>query len=169
VSGSAPRGSDAPRRPEILIARAPDGWTLTARTLVRRPLPDVFAFFADCRNLEALTPPELRFRILTPDAHEVREGLRIDYQLRIWGIPFQWQSLISAWEPGRRFVDEQTRGPYRRWHHEHRFEAAGDGTIVTDQVDYSVPGGAIAHLVVRPQLMRIFRYRAERLAELLEG
>jgi ligand-binding SRPBCC domain-containing protein len=154
--------------PDVSITRADGGWTLTARTHVRRPLPDVFAFFADCRNLEVLTPPELQFRILTPGAHEVRRGLRIDYRLRIWGIPFQWQSLISVWEPGRRFVDEQTRGPYRRWRHEHRFQAVDDGTIVTDRVDYSVPGGAIAHRIVRPQLMRIFRYRASRLAELLE-
>lgn len=170
MSGPPPaaRGSAGAGDPSIAIARSPEGWTLTARTRIRRPLPDVFAFFADCRNLEVLTPPELRFQILTPDAHQVHEGLVIDYRLRIWGLPFEWQSVISVWEPGRRFVDEQTRGPYRRWHHEHRFEEDGDGTVVTDRVDYRVPGGAIAHLLVRPQLMRIFRYRARRLALLLE-
>jgi len=167
---SAGNGSAEASAPaaDVSIARAEGEWVLTARTRIRRPLPEVFAFFADCRNLEVLTPPELRFRILTPDAHRVHEGLRIDYRLRIWGVPVQWQSLISVWEEGRRFVDEQTRGPYRRWHHEHRFQADGDGTIVTDRVEYSVPFGSLAHVLVRPQLMRIFRYRAARLAELLE-
>lgn len=154
--------------PSVRIERGADGWKLTATTRLRRPLPDVFDFFSDCRNLEVLTPPELQFRILTPDAHAVREGLLIDYRLRLWGIPVRWQSRISVWEPGRRFVDEQTRGPYRRWRHEHVFRDDGDGTLVTDRVDYAPTGGALAHVLVRPQLLRIFRYRARRLAELLE-
>jgi ligand-binding SRPBCC domain-containing protein len=124
-------------------------------------LEAVFDFFSDARNLETLTPPWLRFEILTPAPVEMRVGARIDYRLRLHGIPVRWQSEITVWEPGCRFVDEQRRGPYRRWIHTHEFEAVpGGGTVVRDVVRYAVPGGALVNrLFVAPDVARVFDFR----------
>ena len=83
------------------------------------PLEDVFAFFGDARNLERITPDTLRFEVRTPAPIEMKRGARIDYRLKIRGVPARWQSEITVWEPPRRFVDVQRRGPYRQWHHEY--------------------------------------------------
>ncbi len=133
-----------------------------------KPREEIFPFFADPENLESITPPSLHFRILTPTPIEVQEGTKIDYRLRLHGIPIRWTSLISSWEPPFRFVDQQIRGPYRQWIHEHRFEEVGHETLMTDRVHYSVPGGSWIHrLFVRPDLERIFDYRAKVLRELI--
>jgi len=127
---------------------------------------ELFPFFADAANLEAITPPFLRFQVLTQSI-EIRAGAIIDYKLRVHGIPFRWRSEITIWEPPHRFVDEQRRGPYRRWHHEHRFEERDGGTLCTDTVDYSVPGGAlIDRLLVHRDVERIFAFRTAKLREL---
>ena len=138
---------------------------------VPRPLDETFAFFADAGNLERITPPELRFRIVSPRPIDLRDGALIDYRLRLFGVPFGWRTEIARWEPPAAFVDRQLRGPYRLWHHTHTFEAAGpDATRMTDRVRWALPVwplGEVALPVVRAQLRRIFDYRAARIAELL--
>jgi len=133
--------------------------------------PDqVFEFFADAFKLESITPPWLHFKILTPAPIEMVEGALIDYRIRLRGIPIRWRTEISRWDPPRRFVDQQLKGPYRLWHHEHRFEPLDGGTVCSDIVHYSVPGGRLLHwLVVRRDLEKIFSYRQQRLAEIFRS
>ena len=134
-----------------------------------RPLDEVFPFFADAANLEVLTPPLLKFQIITPLPIDMRVGTLIDYQLRVHGFPLKWRSEITAWEPQRRFVDEQRRGPYKLWHHEHTFEAKNGGTLTRDIVRYAVPFDFIVHpMIVRPDLARVFGFRHRKMKELFE-
>lgn len=141
-------------------------YRLETRVAVPAPLDRVFAFFSDPRNLQQLTPPSLNFRMLTPEV-EMRKGARIDYRLRLRGVPFKWQSEITAWEPGVRFRDEQRRGPYKYWKHVHLFTPDGEGTMVEDGVDYDVSGGRYVHdWIIAPELMRIFTYRQHKLQEI---
>lgn len=129
---------------------------------VPHPLSSVFPFFADAKNLEQLTPDWLRFQILSPLPIEMRVGALIDYRIRLYKIPMRWRTLISAWEPPHRFVDEQIRGPYSLWRHEHTFVEKDGGTLLEDHVHYRAPLGFIAHpLMVNRQLQRIFDYRTE--------
>ena len=132
-----------------------------------RPLDEVFAFHADAGNLQRITPPWLDFAIRTPAPVEMRKGTLIDYRLRLHGIPLRWQSAITFWDPPRSFVDEQRRGPYRRWIHRHEFVEEHGGTRVGDEVEYAVPFGALANwLVVERDVRRIFAYRREALCRI---
>jgi ligand-binding SRPBCC domain-containing protein len=138
---------------------------------VALPPDQVFAFYADARNLEAITPPWLRFRVLTPGAIAMREGALIEYRLRLHGIPLRWRTRIAVWEPPLRFVDVQVRGPYALWEHTHSFIAVADGVEIRDRVRYALPLGVLgrlAHaLLVRRDLERIFDFRMRAVARLL--
>lgn len=142
-------------------------FTLTNELWLPQPPDEVFPFFADASNLERLTPPSLRFLILTPPPIEMAVGTLIDYRIRLRGIPMRWQSEITAWEPPHRFVDEQRRGPYRLWVHEHTFTPQNGGTLAGDIVQYAVLGGVVVQrLLVASELRRIFDYRNAALRDL---
>lgn len=139
-----------------------------AELRIERPLEEVFPFFSDPRNLEAITPPWLHFRIVRATTAAITLGTEIDYRLRVRGLPLRWLSRITVWEPPLRFVDEQVRGPYRLWRHLHSFEPDGQVTIARDWVEYAAPGGPLVHqLLVRPDVDRIFAYRGRALSAAL--
>ena len=146
---------------------------LERRQLVRRPLDEVFGFFSDAANLAALTPDSLHFTILTPLPIKLAPGARIEYRLRLFGVPFFWCTEIETFEPLRRFTDIQAKGPYRRWHHTHEFRAVAEGTEVIDRVEYEMPLGwlgRIAHfLFVRRNLRTIFDFRRDTIEQLLSS
>lgn len=132
-----------------------------------RPRDAVFRFYADAHNLERITPPALRFAVLTPPPIEMRAGTLIRYRLRLRGVGLDWLTRIAEWVPGERFVDEQLAGPYRLWHHTHAFEDRDGGTVVTDTVHYALPLwplGELAAPLVRRDLERIFDFRRDAVA-----
>ncbi len=133
---------------------------LEAQLWLPVPRADVFPFFADAGNLEQITPPWLKFEILTPRPIAMKPGALIDYRISLRGLPMRWRTEISVWAPPCRFVDHQLRGPYRQWVHEHTFDERDGGTLCTDRVDYAVLGGAlIERLFVRRDVRRIFEHR----------
>ena len=146
--------------------------TLETTQRLPRPPEEVFPFFADARNLEAITPPLLRFEVVTPGDIAMGVGTLIQYRLRLRGVPVSWLTSIQAWDPPHRFVDQQVRGPYALWHHTHEFADDGrGGTRMTDTVRYAVgfgPLGELAHrLFVRRDVEAIFDFRREAIGPLL--
>jgi ligand-binding SRPBCC domain-containing protein len=132
-----------------------------------RSIEEVFSFFADAANLEALTPPWLGFEILSQRPIQMRVGTLIDYRIRLHGIPVRWTSEITQWDPPNVFIDEQRRGPYRLWRHEHRFLEQEGSTEVLDQVEYAIAFDWLTHLwLVKPDLERIFDFRERELRRL---
>jgi ligand-binding SRPBCC domain-containing protein len=131
-----------------------------------QPRHEVFSFFSNAMNLEELTPPWLEFHVVTPMPIRMREGTTIDYRLKVRGFTLGWQTRIAVWDPPRSFIDEQIRGPYRTWIHEHKFTEEAGGSLCEDVVNYAPIGGAIINkLFVERDVRVIFSYRAARLQE----
>jgi len=153
----------------IKIENHPEvGYVLTASMVIDEPIDVVFGFFSDAQNLESITPPWVNFKIHTPMPIQLRQGSLLDYSIRLHGIPIKWRTEIAVWESPVRFVDQQLRGPYKKWYHEHTFVDIGNGqTLVEDSVHYISRGGKIIHrFLVKPDLLKIFGYRHDRLIEI---
>ncbi len=140
---------------------------------VPRPIDEVFGFFSDAKNLELLTPPHLKFKVLSSSTDPLQAGTLIDYKLQLHGIPFRWQSLIGEWNPSTHFSDTQMRGPYKKWHHTHTFIEQDGGTLIRDhalyQLPLGVPGDTVAYYFVKKDLEKIFSYRITKTRELFGG
>ena len=130
-------------------------------------LNEVFPFLSTPEHLDELTPPWVDFSVLTPLPIEMRQGLVIQYRIRVRGVPLRWDSEIADWAPPFEFTDRQIRGPYSLWVHRHEFEETAEGTLAIDDIRYRVPGGSLVNrLYVAPELRRIFAYREARLREI---
>jgi ligand-binding SRPBCC domain-containing protein len=142
---------------------------LEREQLIPAPIERVVEFFADAANLDAITPPWLRFRIETPLPIAMGDDVRIDYELRLVGIPMRWRTRIVEWRPPYGFVDRQEHGPYALWEHTHRFLPCSAGVLMGDVVRYALPFGPIGHaahrLAVRAALAAIFDFRFDRIRE----
>ncbi len=126
---------------------------------------ELFPFYCDEKNLERLTPPFLKFNVVGKSTDEIQTGTLIDYKLSLHGLPFGWRTEIRDWEPNKRFVDTQLKGPYSRWYHEHDFIPLGGGTLIRDRVSYKLPLGALGDTLagwkVTGDVKKIFDYRRE--------
>ena len=136
---------------------------LTKETIINRPLNEVFDFFSKAENLNKLTPPELSFKIITPLPIEIKQGAVIDYKIKLNGIPFYWKTEITIFEPQKRFIDKQLKGPYKVWIHEHTFEERDGKTYMKDIVQFLSPGWILEPLInklfVEKKVKAIFDYR----------
>ncbi|MGI8884893.1 MAG: SRPBCC family protein [Pyrinomonadaceae bacterium] len=145
---------------------------LERNQIIERPLTKVFEFFADAGNLERITPPELNFKIITPQPIDVKKGALIDYQLKLRGIPITWKTEITQWNPPHSFVDTALKSPYKQWIHLHTFEEGMNGeTIMKDIVRYRLPLeplGNLAHFYVKKELNYIFNFRQKAVTEILQ-
>jgi ligand-binding SRPBCC domain-containing protein len=135
------------------------------------PLEEVFEFFSNAENLGKVTPTEVSFSMLTPMPVKMQVGALIDYRIKLKGIPFFWRTHISVWEPASyRFVDEQAKGPYVFWRHEHIFEDKGDYVLMIDRLHYLSPGWVLEPLIdkifVRRQIEQIWEYRGKVFGEI---
>ena len=128
------------------------------------PINDVFNFFSKPENLSLITPPRLKFDILTPVPIIMKEGQLIDYSLTIiYCLKLRWRTLITDYNQPYKFVDQQIKGPYSLWHHTHEFEEKDGGTLIHDSVTYAVPFGVIGQLLhavyIKHDIKNIFKYR----------
>jgi ligand-binding SRPBCC domain-containing protein len=134
------------------------------------PIAEAWAFFSDPRNLSRITPPWMRFEVLSPLPERAYAGLLITYRVRpVAGIPATWVTEITHMREPHLFVDEQRFGPYRFWHHQHLFREVPGGVEMEDIVHYALPLGwlglSVDRLVVAPRLREIFEYRRRVLEE----
>ncbi|MGH2633825.1 MAG: SRPBCC family protein [Tepidiformaceae bacterium] len=137
---------------------------LEAHLQLSASLDEVWAFFADPRNLAHITPPEMGFTVKGEVPEQMYAGLLIAYTVKpLFGIPVEWLTEITHIEPNRYFVDEQRRGPYRLWHHQHHFLPVEGGVEMHDILHYELPLGPFGDLLdralVRRRIEQIFAYR----------
>jgi ligand-binding SRPBCC domain-containing protein len=142
---------------------------LERKQRIALPIVEVFALYADAHSLERITPPWLGFEVTTPGPIEMGVGTLIEYRLRLHRVPVRWRTRIEAWEPPRRFVDVQVKGPYSLWEHTHEFEEDGPGaTVIRDRVRDAIPFGPLGEIaeraLVRRDLRRIFDCRRDAVA-----
>jgi ligand-binding SRPBCC domain-containing protein len=134
------------------------------------PIDEAWAFFSHPKNLRAITPPWMDFRITNEVPEVMYRGALITYTVRpLLGLRINWVTEITHLEEPRFFVDEQRFGPYRFWHHQHLFREADGGTEMTDIVDYALPFGPLGELAhrfsFRSRVEGIFAYRRQALIE----
>jgi ligand-binding SRPBCC domain-containing protein len=144
---------------------------LYRQQVIPASLDQVWDYFADPQNLNAITPPDMNFEILWDGDQEMYLGQLIEYQVQFLPlIKSRWLTEITYLEDQRRFVDEQRIGPYAFWYHEHWFEKKEEGTLMTDRVTYQLPYGVIGELVhrvyVRRRLRAIFDFRFTKIEEI---
>ena len=147
-------------------------YTLKREHVISKNILDVFDFFSRPENLAKITPPKMKFKILTPTPIEMKEGALIDYTVRVLGIPIRWRTLITKYQPPNIFIDQQLKGPYSLWHHTHTFEKISQNeTLIKDIVVYTIPFGFIGRIVhflyIKKDLDKIFNFRKDKIADLL--
>ncbi|HEY0657739.1 MAG TPA: SRPBCC family protein [Pyrinomonadaceae bacterium] len=146
---------------------------LTRQLTLDLPIKKVFDFFADAGNLERITPPELNFKIITPQPINIRKGALIDYRLKLRGFSLTWKTEISVWNPPFEFVDRALKSPYRQWIHRHTFtEIEANKSLIEDEVRYRLPlepFGDLAHFFVLKELNYIFDFRQKSVAEIMQN
>jgi ligand-binding SRPBCC domain-containing protein len=147
-------------------------YSLHSRQRVPASLEEVWQFFSDANNLLAVTPPQLNLKVTNKVYGEsVYPGQVMTYNVKpLLGIPLAWMTEITHVREKKYFVDEQRKGPYKLWHHQHHFKAIEGGTEMIDLVHYRLPFGplgSLAHSVlVKKELEKIFTYRYQKIVEL---
>jgi ligand-binding SRPBCC domain-containing protein len=144
-------------------------YVLSDRFDVASDIDTTWKFFSLADNLPKITPPWLKFTLVS--CPKIELNTQLDYTIRWMGFPIRWRTLIIDWNPPYKFIDLQIRGPYTLWHHEHTFTPTANGVRCTDRVIYKLPVPLVRRiihpLVVRRQLLEIFRFRRNAIARSL--
>jgi ligand-binding SRPBCC domain-containing protein len=141
----------------------------SSRIVLPVPIEQAWDFFSSPKNLAVITPPELNFQITSPELPErTHAGQIITYSVSpLLGISMPWMTEITHVNEPHFFVDEQRKGPYKLWHHQHHFRAVPDDTEMTDVVHYEVPmgiaGDLINSMIIRKKVQEIFDFRTKKL------
>jgi ligand-binding SRPBCC domain-containing protein len=146
-------------------------YQLKTKQFVKTDMATCWDFFSDPKNLSKITPQSMGFIVRTELPDKMYEGLMIEYTVRpMLGIPMNWITEIKTVKNHSFFVDEQRKGPYRIWHHEHHFKEVEGGVEMTDIVSYELPLGFLGRLMhpilVKNKLKEIFDYRRQKVDEL---
>ena len=147
---------------------------LTFEQFLPISLDQAWTFFSSPKNLNLITPPQMDFRILDPLPDQMYQGMLIRYKIKpMLRIPLDWVTEITVIKDHQFFIDEQRKGPYRIWHHEHHFKAVEGGVLMTDKLYYDIGMGPLGHLAgwlwVDRQVQNIFKYRKAKLDELFRA
>lgn len=130
---------------------------------------EVFAFFQEAKNLESMTPPWVKFKILRQSTTDIQKDTVFDYKIKVHSLPLKWRTRIIKWAPPEVFSDNQEKGPYALWYHTHKFVECRGGTMMTDTVKYKVPLGILGYIFIRPfvksDVEKIFAYRTKVIKE----
>jgi ligand-binding SRPBCC domain-containing protein len=146
-------------------------YQLKTKQIIPTDLETCWDFFSSPKNLKKITPNYMGFEVLLEIPEKMYAGLMIEYEVKpLLGIPMKWITEITHVDELKFFVDEQRKGPYKIWHHEHHFKQVENGIEMTDIVSYEIPFGIlgkIAHpLVVKKKLTEIFDYRFQKVEEI---
>lgn len=149
-------------------------YQLKRTQFIHADLQTCWDYFSSPVNLRVITPNYVDFKVHTTVPETLYEGLIIRYTIRpILGVPLNWISEIKTIREGNYFIDEQRRGPYGMWHHEHHFKEVEGGVEMTDLIAYCMPFGFIGRffhwLFIRKQLESIFDYRFRKVEELFNA
>ncbi|WP_199118030.1 SRPBCC family protein [Pedobacter sp. ASV28] len=150
-------------------------YELYRETLLPVNIDEAWQFFSNPYNLAEITPKEMDFKVVTKELpSEIHSGLTILYTVKpLANVPLKWLSKIREVEAPYRFVDEQLKGPYAYWYHEHTFEEKEGLTVMKDKITYAVPMGWLGQLantlLVRRKLEQIFDYRSQKILKLFKG
>ena len=147
-------------------------YSLYSKQNVPATMEEVWQFFSDAKNLLAVTPPHLSLKVTNKVyGNVVYAGQVMTYTVKpLAGIPLAWMTEITHVEPQKYFVDEQRKGPYKLWHHQHHFKEIEGGVEMIDLVHYRLPAGILGNLanalVIKKELRKIFSYRYQKIVEL---
>jgi ligand-binding SRPBCC domain-containing protein len=146
-------------------------YQLKTKQIIPTDLETCWNFFSSPKNLKIITPEYMGFEVLFEIPEKMYAGLMIEYEVKpLLGIPMKWITEITHVDEMKFFVDEQRKGPYRIWHHEHHFKQVENGIEMTDIVSYEIPFGVLGKiaqpLIVKNKLNQIFDYRFQKVEEL---
>lgn len=135
------------------------------KQIIKSDIESIWKFMSSPKNLDEITPIWMNFEITSKNTNQnMYPGMIITYNVTPFlNLKMVWITEITHIEDHILFIDEQRIGPYKMWHHEHRFEQVGDGILMTDTITYVPPFGLFGmlanHLFIKKRITKIFDYR----------
>ena len=136
------------------------------------PAAEVFAWHLRPGAFARMQPPWLPVRVLAQRGG-VEDGGELEMSVPVLGpLRLRWLARHEGFVPGCEFRDRQIAGPFRHWLHIHRVRPDGAGCVLEDQIEYTLPGGALGRVFgqarVERQLAQVWAHRHRRLRQDLD-